>query len=269
MSDVKEYCLGFAFSKDKRNVLLIQKTHPEYMAGKWNGIGGKYKFMEDPVKGMVREFQEETTILTTEEQWEFLTQMDMSDTVSVSIFVTTLEDYFIAASITDEKVAWHDLNALSYLDLCFGVPGMVSAGISTCMRTPDEPTLVAHNTMFIFSNDMQQVLLIKNDKQQSPHGGYVPICTLSYNDLDGKTSLCDYAIKTYKLPNLTSELNLLSSTDMSFGPVGNVYTAVVTDMFDVAEPAEWLSIGTGGITLDLSNKIMQVIGKMRANKSSE
>jgi len=35
------YCLGFAFYRSRRKVVLIRKTKPDWQRGKLNGVGGK------------------------------------------------------------------------------------------------------------------------------------------------------------------------------------------------------------------------------------
>lgn len=59
---IKYYVLGFAFNIDRNDVLLIKKTHPDWQAGKLNGIGGLMEFNEIDFKAMNREFYEETGI---------------------------------------------------------------------------------------------------------------------------------------------------------------------------------------------------------------
>lgn len=56
---LKKYCLGFFFSRECDRVVLIQKTHPKWQAGKLNGIGGHIEEGEEPIEAMIREFQEE------------------------------------------------------------------------------------------------------------------------------------------------------------------------------------------------------------------
>ena len=55
-----EYVLGFYFRRDK--VLLILKNHPDWQAGKLNGLGGRVEPGEDPRQAMHREFVEESGI---------------------------------------------------------------------------------------------------------------------------------------------------------------------------------------------------------------
>ena len=57
--------LGFMFSEDLKNVLLLKKSHPEWQAGQLNGVGGKLEPEDknDPHAAMAREFKEETGML--------------------------------------------------------------------------------------------------------------------------------------------------------------------------------------------------------------
>lgn len=63
----KRYCVGFLF--DRNEVLLLWKAKPDWQRGKLNGVGGHIEH-ETPLMAMVREFQEETQVATTPDQWE-------------------------------------------------------------------------------------------------------------------------------------------------------------------------------------------------------
>lgn len=64
---MKDYVLGFAFSRDKCDMVLIEKTKPEWQKGKLNGIGGKVEPEDQsPLHAMIREFKEETGVDTFE-----------------------------------------------------------------------------------------------------------------------------------------------------------------------------------------------------------
>ena len=54
-----EYTMGFIFSPDLKRVYLIRKTHPEWQAGKLNGVGGKRRKGEAFQACMAREAEEE------------------------------------------------------------------------------------------------------------------------------------------------------------------------------------------------------------------
>ena len=68
---IPDAVLGFVFSGDKRSpyVALIEKDHPEWQKGKFNGIGGKKESGETSLDAMVREFREESGLLVPPEQW--------------------------------------------------------------------------------------------------------------------------------------------------------------------------------------------------------
>lgn len=51
---------GFLFFDEGRRILLVRKTHPDWQAGRWNGIGGVVEEDETPFAAMMREFREET-----------------------------------------------------------------------------------------------------------------------------------------------------------------------------------------------------------------
>lgn len=58
---MKKYTVGFIFSDDFKNVLLIKKTKPADQAGLFNGIGGKFEeFDIDAAACVSREVKEET-----------------------------------------------------------------------------------------------------------------------------------------------------------------------------------------------------------------
>lgn len=63
----RRYVLGFIFNSDMTQVLLIQKNRTERQKEKWNGIGGKVEPGETPHQAMVREGNEEATMLVAVE----------------------------------------------------------------------------------------------------------------------------------------------------------------------------------------------------------
>lgn len=74
-----KYVLGFMFSPDKKQLLLIEKSHPDWQKGKLNGIGGKVKEGESCLDAMVREFSEEVGVQTEIEDWEQFARMKGKD----------------------------------------------------------------------------------------------------------------------------------------------------------------------------------------------
>ena len=69
----KRYVLGFGFLQDW-SCLLIERTKDDWQKGLVNGLGGHIEEGESPHAAMVREFHEESRILTHRKQWiHFLT----------------------------------------------------------------------------------------------------------------------------------------------------------------------------------------------------
>lgn len=68
---MKTYVAGLLFSPTLEYVVLIKKNKPEWMAGLWNGVGGSVEGYDPSHKyAMEREFEEETGLLITANQWE-------------------------------------------------------------------------------------------------------------------------------------------------------------------------------------------------------
>lgn len=84
---MKHYVLGFAFSADKKEIILIEKQKPDWQKGKLNGVGGKVE-KEDLLWNtgevvteyvakiaMCREFKEETGVATYSTDWHYFGKM--------------------------------------------------------------------------------------------------------------------------------------------------------------------------------------------------
>lgn len=72
----KDYVIGFMFSEDGGQVVLIEKEKPDWQKGKLNAPGGKIEPEETPVEAMVREFKEETGYQTTTSDWAHFARME-------------------------------------------------------------------------------------------------------------------------------------------------------------------------------------------------
>lgn len=64
----QRYVAGFALAPS--SVLLVRKTHPVQLAGRWNAVGGKVDAGETDYQAIVREFKEETGLVTFESDWQ-------------------------------------------------------------------------------------------------------------------------------------------------------------------------------------------------------
>lgn len=88
-----EMVCGFAFVPSGQ-VILIQKNHPDWMAGHLNGVGGHVEEGEYAFDAMVREFEEETGVPT--ERWGCLAVMDFP--------ATQARIYFFRTNLTYEQI---------------------------------------------------------------------------------------------------------------------------------------------------------------------
>lgn len=73
----KVMVVGLLFFDEGRRVLLVKKTHPDWQAGKWNGVGGVVEPGETALGAMTREFEEETGLYRSRSLWKlFLTETE-------------------------------------------------------------------------------------------------------------------------------------------------------------------------------------------------
>lgn len=106
------YVLGFMFSEDLSQVVLIRKDHPVDQKGLLNGVGGRMMDMESESRAMSREFAEEAGIKTHESEWSP---------------IGSIIGYAPGASE----------NIIDYKVFCFYAKGDV-AGVKTMTREPIE-----------------------------------------------------------------------------------------------------------------------------------
>jgi len=100
MEEKVEYSTGFAFSFDRRTVVLIRKNRPQWQAGLLNGVGGKIEAGETPEEAMRREFREEAGLDI--ERWDkFL--IHESPRHIIHCYKTTV-DVWKAVTMTDEPI---------------------------------------------------------------------------------------------------------------------------------------------------------------------
>lgn len=82
-----QYVVGFYITTDQ-HVLLIRKSKPGWQCNKINGLGGKVEPGEIIIKTMLREFEEESGIMTTADDWyHFCTWTDSEDN-SIHFFIS-------------------------------------------------------------------------------------------------------------------------------------------------------------------------------------
>lgn len=102
------YVLGFAFSRDAKEVVLIEKSHPDWQKGKFNGVGGKIDSEDkSPMDAMYREFKEETGVEINREggrnSWQHFSTMKGHDWICYC-FKTFTNAIYGCKTIEEEKV---------------------------------------------------------------------------------------------------------------------------------------------------------------------
>lgn len=106
----QHYCLGFAFDRNM-NVVLIKKKRPEWQKNKLNGVGGKIEPYEMGVQAMIREFREETGMVTCVPDWNSFANLGDEKTYSISCYYAVFESLNVS-SITDEPILVLSMNSL-------------------------------------------------------------------------------------------------------------------------------------------------------------
>lgn len=108
---VTNYVCGFMFSEDRRDILLIQKKRPQWMANMWNGLGGKVKPGESEHVAVAREFKEESDLDWT--HWHRFCMMRW-ETGVVHFYSAFSNECYNAKTVTDEAVSIHRVGKLPH-----------------------------------------------------------------------------------------------------------------------------------------------------------
>lgn len=82
--------VGFAFDLKNNHLVLVVKDHPQWMAGKLNGVGGKIEAGETPKQAMVREFFEEAGVPSLEDSWQLFHYEQRDDGAKIHFFAADL-----------------------------------------------------------------------------------------------------------------------------------------------------------------------------------
>ena len=64
-----QFALGFVFTPDGKQVVLVRKNRPANQAGKLNGVGGPLSPGETARAGVCREFVDATGVAIPSDQW--------------------------------------------------------------------------------------------------------------------------------------------------------------------------------------------------------
>ncbi|HEX7017953.1 MAG TPA: NUDIX domain-containing protein [Patescibacteria group bacterium] len=104
--------LGFIFTPDFKQVLLIGKNRPQWQVGKINGVGGKCEANESFEECISREVKEEANVLIPPAKWREIATLHWQEweaKVLAAIWSGSVNE---VKSLTDEKVAWFPVSQL-------------------------------------------------------------------------------------------------------------------------------------------------------------
>lgn len=101
---MKKYVTGFLFSNDTRHVVLIKKINPKWQRGLFNGIGGKIEANESSIDAMVREFCEETGVITQQTDWTCYANIYRPNCYDVDVYFARSDLAFNAKTVEQEQV---------------------------------------------------------------------------------------------------------------------------------------------------------------------
>lgn len=109
---MKRYVLGFMFDDDLTHVIMIKKNRPKWQIGYLNGVGGKKEFDEDFIDAMIREFKEETGVLTTSKDWVWVLTLKLSY-AEIEVFAERNSNYYNnVETVTDEEIIKEEVCAI-------------------------------------------------------------------------------------------------------------------------------------------------------------
>lgn len=134
---MKEYVLGFMFDENRNVVALIRKENPEWQRGKLNGIGGKIEEGESPFDAMVREFEEETGVLSY--NWLHCLKMYEEGEFTVHVYYAFDDSVYNVKTIEKEEVLLIDLEYSSEIRKLSisNVPWLIMLGLDDDVITGD------------------------------------------------------------------------------------------------------------------------------------
>jgi 8-oxo-dGTP pyrophosphatase MutT (NUDIX family) len=115
--NTKYYVLGFAFFMEYV-ILIHKKRGPAPVVDKLNGIGGRIEPTDQSAHAaMVREFHEETGLITAALHWrKFATMNVPSYNAVIHCFSHHMNGMPVPIQMTDEPIAWYKMKDIPKLN---------------------------------------------------------------------------------------------------------------------------------------------------------
>ena len=123
-----EYSVGFLFSNDYSEVVLIRKNRPARQENKLNGVGGHIEPGETPLEAMVREFHEEAGLVIAADTWRSVFVLTETGKYKVHFFFATHDNIHSVRSMTDEKIEIHSVSDVhkNKEETVYNIPGILN-----------------------------------------------------------------------------------------------------------------------------------------------
>lgn len=146
----KPYVTGFLLNPSGNQVVLIRKKHPEWQAGKLNGVGGKIEPIDpSALDAMIREFREETgATISSWIPYARLHNLENDHTIFYFVAVDERNLKDVVKTTTDEEIEIHSLHTMLSMSLREPLLSK-SLGEPTVFSTPNIPWLISMACTFI------------------------------------------------------------------------------------------------------------------------
>lgn len=133
--------VGFAFSSDLSKVVVILKNRPEHLAGLFCGPGGMFEAEKNDrnlFDCQVREFEEETGVKTTANEWFYMEDFINPKNKAISAFCAYGDKFLGAATCTDEEIFVMDVSdILQKPNLAHGFADLMTKALDTAYPKTD------------------------------------------------------------------------------------------------------------------------------------
>jgi 8-oxo-dGTP pyrophosphatase MutT (NUDIX family) len=127
------YVAGFLFDESLQHVALILKHKPDWLAGTYNGIGGKVEPGEDWLEAMIREFEEETGVRV--EHWTHTVTLQ-NDLFECRFFMARSNGVFQVKTQENEPISIHKVADVPTLPTVPNVQWLVPLQLDPTLSKP-------------------------------------------------------------------------------------------------------------------------------------